>query len=95
MSHWAGLPVTVAVLCHELESGEARLQEAALELSLPVVRVDGLAVSRREAAGGGALSGVVSGFAADVVARRRHLASQSSGLVCGQKDVEVSFPDVV
>ena len=46
----------------------ARLQEAALELSLPVARIDGLAVSRREAAGGGALSGVVYCLAAQVVA---------------------------
>ena len=39
-----GLPVTVALLCRELES--ARLQEAALELSLPVARIGGLAVWR-------------------------------------------------
>mgnify|MGYP006216004761 CR=1 FL=1 len=50
------------------ESGSARLQGAALELSLPVVHVVGLAVSRREAAGGGALSGVVNCFTAQVVA---------------------------
>jgi len=61
------------VLCRESDSGslqsrEARLQEAALELLLPVVRVDGLAVSRREAAGGGALSGVVDCLAAQVIA---------------------------
>ena len=49
-------------------SRKARLQEAALELLLPVVRIDGLAVSRREAAGGGALSGVVNCFTAQVVA---------------------------
>ena len=60
-----------------------------------MVHVVGLAVSRREAAGGGALSGVVSGFAADVVARRRHLASQSSGLVCGREDGEMPLLDVV
>ena len=46
----------------------ARLQEAALELSLPVARIGGLAVSRREAAGGGALSGVVNCLTAQVVA---------------------------
>ena len=50
------------------ESGSARLQEAALELSLPVARIGGLAVSRREAAGGGALSGVMNCLAAQVVA---------------------------
>ena len=71
------------------------MQEAALELSLPVVLVGGLAVPGCEAAGGGALSGVVSGFAADVVARRRHLASQSSGLVCGREDGEMPLLDVV
>ena len=60
-----------------------------------MVLVGGLAVPRCEAAGGGALSGVVSGFAADVVARRRHLASQSSGLVCGRKDGEMPLLDVV
>ena len=49
-----------------LQSREARLQGAALELSLPVVHVDGLAVSRREAAGGGALSGVMNCLAAPV-----------------------------
>ena len=52
-----GLPVTVALLCHELES-EARLQGAALELSLPVARISGLALPGCEATGGGALSGV-------------------------------------
>ena len=46
----------------------ARLQEAALELSLPEARIGGLAVSRREAAGGGALSGVMNCLAAQVVA---------------------------
>ena len=51
-----------------LQSREARLQEAALELSLPVARIGGLAVSRREAAGGGALSGVMNCLAAQVVA---------------------------
>ena len=48
-------------------SRKARLQGAALELSLPVVHVDGLAVSRREAAGGGALSGVVNCFTAHLL----------------------------
>ena len=67
---WGGIS---PVLCRELGSGflqsrEARLQGAALELSLPVVRIDGLAVSRREAAGGGALSGVMNCLAAQVVA---------------------------
>ena len=59
---WAIQPLGCVV------SREARLQEAALELSLPVVHTDGLAVSRREAAGGGALSGVVNCLAAQVVA---------------------------
>ena len=43
-------------------------QEAALELSLPEARIGGLAVSRREAAGGSALSGVMNCLAAQVVA---------------------------
>ena len=59
---WAVQPLGCVV------SQEARLQEAALELSLPVARIGGLAVSRREAAGGGALSGVMNCLAAQVVA---------------------------
>ena len=55
---------TAPGVCRESGSGQARLQEAALELSLPVARIGGLAVSRREAAGGGALSGVVYCLAA-------------------------------
>ena len=44
----------------ELESGFARLQEAALELSLPVVRISGLALPECEATGGGALSDAIT-----------------------------------
>ena len=62
------------------------MQEAALELSLPVVRIGGLAVSRREVTGGGVLSGVVNRLEAQVIARRRVLCSQSSGLVGGHQD---------
>ena len=54
--------------CVVSREAAARLQEAALELSLPVVLVGGLAVPGCEAAGGGALSGVVNCLAAQVVA---------------------------
>ena len=84
--------MTVALLCRELVS--ARLQEAALELSLPVVRIRGL-LSGCEATGGGAPSGVVDGLTAPVIARRRVLCSQLSGLVGGHKDGEMPVPDVV
>ena len=75
-SSWPSATVvghSAPVVCREsgsgaLQSREARLQGAARELSLPVVHVVGLAVSRREAAGGGALSGVVNCFTAQVVA---------------------------
>ena len=48
---WAVQPLG----CVVSQEAAARLQEAALELSLPEARIGGLAVSRREAAGGGCL----------------------------------------
>ena len=76
-------------------SWKARLQEAALELSLPVVRISGLALPGCEATGGGALSGVVDCLTAQVIARRRVLCSQLSGLVGGHQDVETPCLDVI
>ena len=69
------------------------MQEAALELSLPEARIGGLAVSRREAAGGGALSGVMNCLAAQVVAgRARRFVEARAWLAASAPDSKPARP---